>query len=116
MPRIWGRTKNEDGTYNWVKVETPTYSDFDYGYVVNLIQVLKLQLGESPFYANYGIPAQKSVITQIFPDFFVTQTQIQFAPYFSSLLVSKDQNSQTPIYNISVTLLNGTKFQRQIPI
>jgi hypothetical protein len=114
MPRIWGRSYAEDGTYTWEKVETNSYETFDYGYVTQLIQVLKLSLGESPFYANYGIPAQKSVMTQIFPDIFVTQTQQQFSPYFATLLVGKEQNSATPIYNVNITFFNGTKYNTQV--
>jgi len=115
MPRVWGRNYKPDGTYTWDKIETVSYETFEYGYVTQLIQVLKLQLGESPFYANYGIPAQQSVMTQIFPDFFVAQTQAQFAPYFSTLIINK-LDSPTPTYNVSITFFNGTKFQTEIPV
>jgi hypothetical protein len=115
MPRVWGRKYQSDGSYTWEKVESTTYSEFDYGYVTQLIQVLKLNTGESPFYANYGIPAQKSVITQIFPDYFVTQTQQQFAPYFATLIIDKKE-SPIPTYNINITFYNGTKFQTEIPV
>jgi hypothetical protein len=80
-----------------------------------LIQVLKLNLGESPFYANYGIPAYKSIVQQIFPDFYVAQTQQQFAPYFASLTIVKE-NSPTPTYNISVITHNGAKILASVPV
>lgn len=113
--RTYGRIKNPDGTRTWVEVTQDSNGSFEYGFVTTLIQCLKLSLGESPFYANYGIPAQRSVITQIFPDYYVTQTQQQFSPYFASLLVSKQQTLD-PTYNIDVTLTNGTKFQQTVAV
>ena len=113
--RTYGRVKQADGTSKWVKVSEDPAGNFEYGYATTLIQCLKLSLGESPFYANYGIPAQRSVITQIFPDYYVTQTQQQFSPYFASLSVSKVQ-SNTPTYNVDVVLTNGTKLQQTVAV
>jgi hypothetical protein len=113
MPRVWGKENQPDGSYKWKKIETVSYENFEYGYVTNLIQALKLNVGESPFYANVGIPAQKSVATQIFPDFFVVQTQQLFSPYFATLLISKI-NSPTPTYDINITFYNGKKFYTQV--
>lgn len=113
--RTYGRIKNPDGTRSWVEIQQDSGGDFEYGFVTTLIQCLKLALGESPFYANYGIPAQRSVMTQIYPDFYVTQTQQQFSPYFASLLVSKQQ-AVDPTYNIDVTFTNGTKFQQTVAV
>jgi hypothetical protein len=79
-------------------------------YVTWLIQVLKLVLGESPFYANYGIPAVLSVVQQIFPDYYVSVVQQQFQQYFASLIISKVP-STTPTYNVNILFFNGTTFQ-----
>ena len=87
--RTYGRVKNSDGSLTWVEVQTDANGHDDYVWLTTLIQCLKLNIGESPFYASYGIPARQSVLQQIFPDFYVTQAQIQFSPYFSSLVVSK---------------------------
>ena len=113
--RTYGRIVQPNGSLLWVEVLPDANGDFSYGWITTLIQCLKLSLGESPVYGNYGIPAQKSVITQIFPDFYVTQTQQQFAPYFASLTVQKLQ-STTPSYNIRAVLNNGTIVQATIAI
>ena len=114
--RTYGRIKNSDGTREWVEIQQSSSGNFEYGFVTTLIQCLKLNLGESPFYANYGIPAQRSVITQIYPDFYVTQTQQQFSPYFASLLVSKQPGTIDPTYNVDVTFTNGTKVQQTVAV
>jgi hypothetical protein len=113
--RIWGRNYAPDGSYTWVKVEPDANGNTDYLYVTQLIQVLKLNLNESPFYADFGIPAQQSVVTQIFPDFYVNQTQTQFSARFASLTVSKVANPE-PTYNVNITTHQGTKFQAVIPV
>lgn len=113
--RTFGRIYNEDGTSKWVEVSTDADGFNDYVYVTTLIQCLKLFLGESPFYATYGIPAQRSVIQQIFPDFYVNQTQTQFAPFFASLIVSKRQ-LPTPVYDINLVTNQGVKVSTSIPV
>lgn len=113
--RTWGRTYNEDGTYQWVKVSTAPDGNNDLVWLTTLIQCLKLNLGESPFYANYGIPARPAVIQQIFPDFYVFRTQQQFAQYFASLIITK-LNDPTPHYRVNVTLNNGVKAQMKVPV
>ena len=97
----------------WTEVDTDANGNSEYVLITTLIQVLKLNLGESPFYANYGIPAQQSVIQQIFPDFYVNVTQQQFAGFFASLSISKVP-STTPTYNVNLTTTQGTKFQAEI--
>lgn len=113
--RTYGRTYNHDGSYQWVQVTTDANGHNDYVWLTTLIQCLKLNLNESPFYANYGIPAQPSVVTQIFPDFYVNQTQSQFSQYFASLIVSK-VNSLTPTYNINAITNQGTVIATSIPV
>ena len=112
--RVFGRITNVNGTKSWVTVQTDTNGFNDEVYLVNLIQCLKLNLGESPFYANYGIPAQQTVVQQVFPDFYVSMTQQQFAQFFASLLISKTQ-SLTPTYNVNIITNNGSKISKVIP-
>ena len=113
--RIYGRITNPDGTKTWVKVSTDANGQNDMVYLTNLAQVLLLNLGESPFYANYGIPAHPSVVSQVFPDFYVAYTQQKFAQYFASLLVSK-QPLPDPTYTINVTTHSGVKLNAAIPV
>lgn len=113
--RTWGRVYDLYGNATWVKVETDANGFNDMVYVTTLAQVLKLNLGESPFYANYGIPAHQSVMLQVFPDFYITYTQQQFAKYFASLIVAK-VNTPDPRYNISVTTNQGVKLNTSVPI
>lgn len=108
--RTWGRDENGQ----WQMVSTDANGNNDYVWITTLIQCLLLNLGESPFYANYGIPAQQSVLTQIFPDFYVAQTQQQFSQYFASLSIKK-VNSRQPTYNIRIVRNNGSIFQDSIP-
>lgn len=113
--RTWGRvyqTNNGTGSYVWTEVDTAPDGDNSRVYLTTLIQCLKLSINESPFYANYGIPAQRSVVTQIFPDYYVMQTQRQFAPFFASLIISKITDPE-PKYRVNVTFLNGAP---QLPI
>jgi hypothetical protein len=117
--RTYGRTYNQDGSYQWVEVSTDENGFNDEVYLTTLIQNLKLNLGESPFWANNGIPAQKSVISQIAPDYYVQQIQQQFSQYFSSLLIQKTQpslQSITPTYRVNVLTNQGARLTMEIPI
>jgi hypothetical protein len=112
--RVYGRTFDSAGNpLQWVVVETDAQGSNEYVYVTWLIQVLKLVTGESPFYANVGIPAVVTVVTQVFPDWYVSQVQAMFQQYFASLIISKVQSS-TPTYNIQILMFNGTTFQATI--
>jgi len=111
--RTWGRVNQVDGVGGtWTEVSTdPVTGDNSYVWLTTLVQVLKLNRNESPFYANWGIPSQQAVIQQVFPDLFVALTQQQMAPYFSSLIIAKipayNQRGPYPSYTVNVTLLNG---------
>ena len=85
-----------------------------YIWLTTLVQTLRLIEGESPFYGNYGIPAYKSVHTQIAPDAAVSRTQSQYSPHFASLAVSKQQLAAQPTYNISAIFTDGTTIQSVI--
>ena len=117
--RTWGRINQIDGKGGtWVKVETDANGFNDAVMLTTLIQVLKLNLGEDPFFGNYGIPAAQSVIGQIQPDFYMARTQQYFAPFFAALLLSKQPqlpNQPTPIYKINVTTQSGSTLTGPIP-
>lgn len=100
----------------WTKIETdPVTGDNSAIWLTTLAQVCKLDLGESPFWGNYGIPAQQTVVTQTQPDFYVMQTQGYFSPYFTSLTVSKT-SANPPSYNIAAILFSGVKINAQVPV
>lgn len=80
-----------------------------------LAQVIQLNLNESPFFANYGLPDQQSVIQQVAPDYYVAQMQQQFSPYFASLTIAKVPAAEQPTYNIAVLTNQGAKRVFQVP-
>lgn len=102
--RTYGRLPDK----SWVEVSTdPATGDNSWIMITTLCQVLLLNLGESPFYSQFGLPDQQSVIQQILPDYYVSRVQQQFSRYFASLLIVRDTTKATPTYNASVTLLSG---------
>jgi hypothetical protein len=114
--RTYGRVTNADGSQSWVEASTdPNTGDNSLVYLVTLIQCLKLNLGESPFWANYGIPAQQSVLQQVFPDYYVILTQQNFSGYFASLQIAKLSGPE-PAYRISVTTNQGVNLSEDVPI
>lgn len=105
--RTWGRTFNEDGTSQWVEVLPDANGFADNINLTTLVQALKLNLGESPFYANLGIPQYQTIMTQVFPDFYCSQIQQYFAPNFASLAITRVQGSFPPVYNVSAACHSG---------
>ena len=113
--RTWGRDQN--GV--WQEVTTDQNGFNDEVYLVTLCQNLRLNIGESPFYAQNGIPAQKSVISQIYPNFYVQRIQQQFSKYFASLLIAKPTASfqnPDPVYTVNVLTHQGAKISATVPI
>lgn len=109
--RTWGRI---DGV--WQAVTTDINGN-DAVFVTTLVQCLKLNRGESPFNGNYGIPAQQSVQTQDAPDYFIMQTQSQFAQFFASLIITRRSGTGvTPYYNVNILTRSGAQISHQIPI
>lgn len=107
--------------YSWQEVDTDSNGYNDAVYVTALIQVLKLQTGESPFYAQYGIPAQQSVALQTFPDYSVYFIQQQYSQYFAALKITKvNQNNQygvpEPVYAVSIVTQQGSIINLTVPI
>lgn len=114
--RTYGRVKNPDGTFGpWQVVQTDANGSDDMVWLTTLLQVLKLFLNESPFYANYGIPAKTAIVSQVAPDYYVARTQQQFAQHFASLIVAKLQ-SVTPTYNVNVTTNQGVRLNVTVPV
>lgn len=113
--RTYGRNFNPDGTWTWVVVATDVNGADDLVWLTTLIQCFKLNLSESPFYAQYGIPAKSSVVQQVFPDFYVARTQQQFASRFASLSIAKQVNP-TPTYKVNVTTNAGVKITASVPV
>jgi len=112
----WGRTYDAYGNPTWQKVATDSNGNNDAVYLVTLAQVLKLNLGESPFFANYGIPAMQTIMTQVFPDFYAAQAQGQFAPFFSSLIVRRVQAAPAPTYTVNVQTRYGATVPNPLPV
>lgn len=113
--RTYGRIYDELGRPTWVEVDTDANGYNDLVYLVTLAQCLYGQPNESPFFANYGIPAQESVLTQVYPDFYVARTQQQFAPQFASLLIARLpptpatlKDPLIPTYRVSVVTHSGS--------
>ena len=86
----------------------PVTGDNSWVYITQLCQVLLLNLGESPFYSQYGLPAKQTVVQQVQPDYYVNRTQAQFAQYFANLAIAK-LSSNPPSYQVSATLFSGAK-------
>lgn len=106
--RVWGRTYDSSGNPTWVEVTTDSTGSNDAVYLTALAQVIQLQPNESPFYANYGIPAQQSVITQVFPDYYAMQIQALYSAFFASLVISRAPQTNPPVYNVQAVTHNGS--------
>lgn len=98
-----------------MEVTTDANGFDDAVWITTLCQNFLLNLNESPFDANWGLPAQQSVLQQVQPDYYVAQIQRQFAQYFASLIVAKVPDATTPTYKVSVTTNQGSKIIVQVP-
>lgn len=121
--RAYGRvTDTLTGEKIWIEVRTDTRGFNDAVYLTNLAQVLKLNLGESPFYADWGIPAHASIVTQIAPDFHIALIQKRFALRFMALTLQRmadaadDLGRPAPFYAIGVTTNYGSYLPFKVPI
>lgn len=113
--RTWSGGAVGKGTPTWVEVDTDANGYNDSVWLTTLCQVILLNRGEAPFDANFGIPAQQSVIQQVFPDYYMSLTQQQFAPHFAALTLAK-VHSPTPTYRINVTTQQGVTAQEYVPV
>lgn len=109
--RIFGR----NAASVWSEIDTDPNGFNDDVYLTALIQAIKLNPGESPFYANIGIPSQQSVIQQLLPDFYVAQIQQLYAGYFVSLVIGRISSSP-PIYQASIIGHTGASFVVNIQV
>jgi hypothetical protein len=108
--RTYGRVVDPSGAKFWVEVGPDVSGYLDSIYLTALAQTLKLNLQESPFYADWGIPARASIQTQVPPDYYVALTQQRYSPRFMALLVTRDASSTTPTYNIAVQFSSGAQY------
>ncbi len=111
--RAYGR----DANGVWQVIETDANGDSSYVYVTGLAQTVKLNLGESPFWSNYGIPAATAVLQQLAPDFFMARISGFYSHFFASLVLAKQPqpvNDPTPRYKLSVVRRNGSIYQATI--
>jgi hypothetical protein len=121
--RTWGRTRDTlTGVKTWHLVETDAQGFNDMVYLTALIQVCKLNLNESPFYASWGIPAHPSVVSQIPPDYYVALTQQRFASRFLALTLVRmhnavdETNRPAPYYYFSVITHVGAFLSFNVPV
>lgn len=111
--RVYGRIPNPAyrNGMQWVVVETDENGFNDEVYLTAMCQMILLNYGESPFYANRGIPAQQAVLQQVAPDLAVAAIQQYFAPFFASVRISRGETPvdgvPQPTYFISVTTNQG---------
>jgi hypothetical protein len=112
--RTWGRTYNEDGTYQWVEITTDENGFSDNCWLTTLVQALKLNLGESPFYANLGIPQYQTIMTQVMPSYYVSNIQQYFAPKFASLAIIQVPGQYPPVYNVTAVCHSGAVINQTI--
>lgn len=106
--RTYGRIEGA-----WVEVKTSPDGDDSQIWLTTLCQTLKLNRNESPFYANYGIPAQEAVQQQLYPDLYMAQTQEQFTQYFVSLSLAK-LPAMKPTYRIVAVTPKGALIDAQV--
>jgi hypothetical protein len=105
----------------WVEVTTDNRGFNDMVWLTTLIQTIRLNLGESPFFANYGIPAHPSVVSQIAPDLYMTRIQQQYSQYFLSLIITRGPNQPdergvpSPSYQVSVITQYGARLTVVVP-
>jgi len=67
---------------------------------------LQLRVGESPFYADAGIPAEDSIITQQEPDYHVNNVKRRYEAKFNAFDITK-VSGQPLVYNIALTTKNN---------
>ena len=113
--RVWGRVYNADGSYTWQAAETDSSGNNDLPASTWFIQCCKLSTNESPFFGDWGLPAQQSLIQQVAPDLSMSIMQQRFSPYFASLLVAKNSGS-TPSYNVTIITHQGVKLNASVPL
>ena len=117
------RSYGVDANGQWHEMSAATGYTEDDIYLTELVHAFKLVLGESPFFADVGIPQQETIISQIHPDFYVDRIRQFFTPFFSHLVVTKlplDINNPDPAlrtqprYNVNAMTKQGRRINRNI--
>ena len=114
--RVWGRLYDVNGRPSWVEVSTDANGDNSAVYLTALAQNLQLNLGESPFYAQDGIPAQQTIVTQVYPDYYAMLVQAKYSRFFASLTILRQPQSNPPVYNVQAVTHKGAILGSSIPI
>jgi hypothetical protein len=116
--RTYGRTYDLYGNPSWKVVQTDANGYNDLVYVTAFIQCCKLNLNESPFWSDWGIPARQSVMQQIHPDYYMALMQQRFAGYFANLTVVKatPADGVTPTYNVNILTHSGVTLNASVQI
>ena len=114
--RTYGRVYDIYGNYTWQEITTDANGYNDSVYLTTLCQVLALNLGESPFFANWGIPQYQTVMSQVYPDYYVMQIQQQFSSFFASITITKVQSATSPTYNIAAVSHSGAILSATVAI
>lgn len=106
------------GKGRWVLVQTDSAGNNDLVWLTTLCQAILLNLNESPVYADVGLPARQSVLSGIAPDYNISLLQKRFAPYFLSLVITRQPQAQgqDPQYRANVVTHSGVKLSARIPI
>lgn len=99
----------------WEQVSTDANGFDTPVWITTLCQNFLLNLNESPFWADYGLPAVPSVLSQVQPDYDVAKIQRQFAQYFASLIIAKVPSAANPTYNVALVTQQGSKVILQVP-
>jgi hypothetical protein len=121
--RTYGRVQDPvTGAKTWVEVTTDANGFDDMVWLTTLAQCCKLNIGESPFWADWGIPAHASVVTQIHPTFYISLMQQRFAGYFMNLAIQKnddvfdDTGRPAPYYSFYVITNYGAQLSVTVPV
>jgi hypothetical protein len=102
----------------WVEIDTDANGNNDLVWLTTLCQCLRLNLGEDPFFANYGIPAIPAAQTGVPPDFYVARMQLAFSQYFASLTITRVTalHSKKAEYQVNVMTHQGVRLNTSVPI
>ncbi|KMQ89824.1 hypothetical protein RF55_10509 [Lasius niger] len=86
MSRVWARTgqPDQDGKRKWISVSDNT------AILTWLQQAVLLQLGESPFWVDWGLPVIGFLSQGIYPDLYMQKTKERFQPYFLNVNINRN--------------------------
>ena len=120
--RTYGRVYSAPNVYTWTEVQTDANGLNDYVYTTGFVQECKLNLGESPFWANRGIPAVPSLIQQVAPDYYMTLMQQRYAPFFLNITIVRvpggedSKGKPAPFYRTNITTHYGVQIELNVPV